>query len=708
MKLSSLSAESSMPGQMAFEPLTILFGRNGVGKTSILDAVESLISLQPPTRLDSAKIYFEPEPVDDTVMIEAILTEYGDVPNTDSDCDNLNPSRETAVRSLIASGECGTPTAREAIARHLVNHFQFAIQRLDGPDVRRYLVCSTPLNMSSEVIGSFDVSILEDYDEWDVHGITDEESDGILMAVYRLTRGEEFVIAPVADDVDGPTWQRTSYWRRVSGQSFPASLNLNFDPETIDSDVEESVEIISEVLSGLMHGGDWLIPSSPIRVKFPPHALHDFGVPLKDSASAPVESENSVNAYVVSPYIEDAVRRVEARANEIAPSFISEWYIRVAVAPPSTWKANQPRITTYLEGRRRVPLQDAGSGISRWAALSLRIACLDILHSGFVGLDGFEYLELFALGEVGPEIDRFVEVRARLNRVHQDFGSLNVVLLADEPEAHLHPHAVKSVAKWISELAPRVSAVVVASHHPTFLDLSAFGIRKYALLTGEHRIEARQWHLTDQGTVRQLASEVGITAGDLLLMSKYILFVEGPHDEVVLGEFFGDWLTDNGIRVIPAHGAYNLEMLTRLEIVWDLGIPVGVLFDDVKSDRPDGKASHTESIIERIKREATLKNATIQFFGLPAWDILMYLDDGICADYASGSFPGWTNALAICPDEILKSGTKFKKWITESFGLQLDRDTVRALAKRCKQAELIHADLQEMVAKVATAASLFA
>jgi hypothetical protein len=50
------------------------------------------------------------------------------------------------------------------------------------------------------------------------------------------------------------------------------------------------------------------------------------------------------------------------------------------------------------------------------------------------------------------------------------------------------------------------------------------------------------------------ASELGITKGDLLLMTRLVVFVEGPHDVIVLDEWFGNELRDAGIRVFPAHG----------------------------------------------------------------------------------------------------------------------------------------------------------
>ena len=44
------------------------------------------------------------------------------------------------------------------------------------------------------------------------------------------------------------------------------------------------------------------------------------------------------------------------------------------------------------------------------------------------------------------------------------------LLLVDEPEAGLHPLAVRDVVHWLRERRGEFSGVVVATHHPEFRD----------------------------------------------------------------------------------------------------------------------------------------------------------------------------------------------------------------------------------------------
>jgi len=43
-------------------------------------------------------------------------------------------------------------------------------------------------------------------------------------------------------------------------------------------------------------------------------------------------------------------------------------------------------------------------------------------------------------------------------------------------------------------------------------------------------------------SVAETAGELGITKGDLLLMTRLVLFIEGRHDVIILSEWFGNEL----------------------------------------------------------------------------------------------------------------------------------------------------------------------
>jgi hypothetical protein len=63
-----------------------------------------------------------------------------------------------------------------------------------------------------------------------------------------------------------------------------------------------------------------------------------------------------------------------------------------------------------------------------------------------------------------------------------------------------------------------------------------------------------------------VSDELGITKGELLLLTRLAVFVEGPHDQIILDEWFGEELRSAGVRVYPVHGVDNLTGLVESEI----------------------------------------------------------------------------------------------------------------------------------------------
>jgi hypothetical protein len=98
--------------------------------------------------------------------------------------------------------------------------------------------------------------------------------------------------------------------------------------------------------------------------------------------------------------------------------------------------------------------------------------------------------------------------------------------------------------------------------------------------------------------------------------------------------------------------------------------------------------------VERLVIEARRAGRQIKTIGLARRDIVEYLDDSICRD-AAPDFPGWSAAV----DGWLHSDrtTPFKTWTTETFGLRLDRKSIRRLAAECFVRGLIPAELSAVM-----------
>jgi predicted ATP-dependent endonuclease of OLD family len=202
--------------------------------------------------------------------------------------------------------------------------------------------------------------------------------------------------------------------------------------------------------------------------------------------------------------------------------------------------------------------------------------------------------------------------------------------------------------------------------------------------------------ITDE-RLTEAASELGITKGDLLLMTRLAVFVEGPHETIILREWFGDELRNAGIRLFRAHGSDNFPELVNLmpgtigsEIIGALRIRMAIIADAPSRLSKAGR----EPTVKRVKREAEAQGYDIATITLSNEDFLYYLDEEICRESAP-AFPGWSAAR----DAARKHGrdAKWKSWITEEYDLELSRCSIARLAAECKRQGRIPPELKREI-----------
>lgn len=278
------------------------------------------------------------------------------------------------------------------------------------------------------------------------------------------------------------------------------------------------------------------------------------------------------------------------------------------------------------------------------------------------------------------------------------------VYLVDEPELHLHPLAVRNVAEWLERLAETAATVIVATHHPTLLNTSR-QLNRLVLVSRENGL-TKLTPVQDRplAAVTAINDEVGLTPGELLLLTRLVLLVEGEHDRTVLEAWFGDQLRAAAVRIIPLRGIDNLVGLPLTGLAQELGIPIAVLSDDtdVVAARSGVERTRGERAVGEFLRQAKQQGLNVKAIGLAQPDILYYLDDGICRQLAPG-FPGWREAAA----ERRHAGehTDWKRWITNTYGLRLDTATVRELAERCEDEGLIPEEMHGRLRSILAFAS---
>ncbi len=204
------------------------------------------------------------------------------------------------------------------------------------------------------------------------------------------------------------------------------------------------------------------------------------------------------------------------------------------------------------------------------------------------------------------------------------FGSESIVLILEEPEAHLHPLAQAWLKEYIYDLCESGLQIVLSTHSPDFIDAGNLEglVRVYKELDGVTRtVQLTQSQLVDQcvdmGVPKDKINKIGIsdfykaklTTGMIKgFFAKTILLVEGRTERLALPKYFeraGFSLPANGIEIVDCGGKNNIPPLYRLFKSYDLNCYC--LFDGDESD-----CTNTE--LESLLSISSLTLGTVQFF----------------------------------------------------------------------------------------------
>lgn len=183
-------------------------------------------------------------------------------------------------------------------------------------------------------------------------------------------------------------------------------------------------------------------------------------------------------------------------------------------------------------------------------------------------------------------------------------GEAGLVLVIEEPEAHLHPLAQQWLSRKIHTMSAEGVQVVVTTHSPAFLDLAHVdGIactRKpdetSATAVVQHHIRSLVNHCralsADKADEGNLADFYAASATEELksgLFARACVVVEGPTEALALPlllEACGVDVLKAGIAVVSAGGIGSIARWVRLYTAY--GIPTYAVFDADSDDDRDG------------------------------------------------------------------------------------------------------------------------
>ncbi|MGQ0433892.1 MAG: AAA family ATPase [Microthrixaceae bacterium] len=682
--------------------LTVLFGANSAGKTNLLEKIAEMVGDIAPARVGVPYgSTFDGDMEPDRIWFEL---GYADVAGSPDHvlASNLWLGRagEGAEYTLLSQqdraslGEGATiATMREVLADALVGG-------LEDPD-RRCL---------AEALVATNVIVSEENNTWLVSLADDLPGDALSAArkLDSVAQQDDFLTDFAHDLVEGH-----AAWVESLGAGFPERTFSMADVVMVDSALEGLEAAIDRAIDDIddrLHR-----PSSTRVVRFGANPFEpwleeqawrsDNELPQPELVIGPA---NPNAWYRVRPALQQLADELSRRANSFCPSFISQQgSIEILVIAPTEWRPDTPRTRVMFREPSNSPrgIRLLGAATSRWCAAALRLAVAELGAADWSDDTG----QAIKLNDAPLCVGRSSVPLSRRFGVAAEEGQLlavarptyptgvNALYLFDEPEANLHPGAVRSVVEWLHALAQRTLGVVVATHNRDFLSLPPDRARLVYLRRSGDRTELVDVPGGDIKAVDGALGEVGITRGDLLQQTRLMLFVEGPHDQIVLGELIGDELAQARIRLVPMHGTKNMNALIESEIVGELGIQMGVLTDNTRaSSQRKGRPTAEEDALNRLQQEARVSGRSIRSFGLSERDILQYLHVDACRELAP-RFPGWTNAA----HQWRQSGSPqgFKQFVTAEYGLRLDRRTIQLLARRTREIQ-VPPELQRLRAEL--------
>jgi ABC-type cobalamin/Fe3+-siderophores transport system ATPase subunit len=387
---------------------------------------------------------------------------------------------------------------------------------------------------------------------------------------------------------------------------------------------------------------------------------------------------------------------VEHLANSLAPDFVVE-HGRIMLVPPQHESSGTVAIGILDPRRGKIDgLTALPSGIGRWAALATDLALNEILNyvkasrtpsiaSRLSEHHPDAVLRLLDRQELAAEESVALSAEVEAAVVGTNASHSPVVFLADEPELHLHPAAQEEIVRWCSAMATRWTTLV-ATHAAPFLRIPPSEgtivrvMRPVGGATVAMPIEGPVIESLDE-----LASSLGLGRDRLLQLTRGLVLVEGPVDAEVLRALCGDVVDRQRLAIVPLHGHSNASAVVDGELAAAIGLPLAVMFDDTTSEQldelqrdPRAKVSdETRSVWKVLSRRSDGLDSHLIPLDVP--DICGVLPEETVRARHSG-FPGWDE---ISSRHRENPGSRFKDLFLDSIQVsrRKDRETIVGIAQ---------------------------
>jgi hypothetical protein len=339
-------------------------------------------------------------------------------------------------------------------------------------------------------------------------------------------------------------------------------------------------------------------------------------------------TEMTPGSVMLQQDVEENLNLIIATANKFLPSFIGDEAALFAELDPSSLISGNGVISVVIqkhEERFLVPYRELSAGTRRWISNTLQLSIAFLTRISHIGLNP-EQIAMSTVTIDGEEVWTGGGFAGQLINEPKIHPLENTIITIDEPEVHLHPSAVSSILDWILRLEDLGATCVVATHSLKVFDESAeFKGSTQRFVSGESALETanfRSFSNDASNLPTSIRKDLGISAGELYLLTKRVILVEGKQDVAFLEGYFEKELRETGAHLFPLFGTRNLggkfdKWDLSLELMKKMGFKIsGILLDKMSTEDPE--------IVRRLNGVESLHTVVLDKI-----DIWMYIDKTI-------------------------------------------------------------------------------
>jgi energy-coupling factor transporter ATP-binding protein EcfA2 len=377
---------------------------------------------------------------------------------------------------------------------------------------------------------------------------------------------------------------------------------------------------------------------------------------------------------------------VEDIANQLAPTFVAEQG-RIVLLPPADPEARWVGVVLVGLDGGATDLEVLPSGIKRWVVLLIELAkslsrdkWRQVDRSDFADRRSFEQDILGSAAALAREVAD-LQVTSKSMRL----------LLADEPELHLHPAAQEEIVHWFIRMSVE-TATLVATHAPAFLQMSP-GEGRLVRVSRARGIGTSTTALDGDflQSLDAVGSDLGLGRERLLQLVRAFVVVEGEADRFVLRRFAQAMLDRNRLCVVPIDGHLRSHAMVNSGFAAAIGLPIAILFDEVSAADLDRFLAGDANVADEVKSAAKIlrlreRGLNCEVIPFDVHDVIEAIPEATIRrqfpsfDSWAGARDRWSAHKSGC-----KSGDKpmaFKNFVLDEWKVdrKKDRSTIEQLA----------------------------